>query len=180
MPRRSPTLIALTAALVWLVASMMVITAGLITPAIAGEHLPEKATITLESASRAELEAVLMELKKRASIRVVKVDYAANADKASVGPSSEEQVAVDRALKKREPVRLDVELTSIRYDNEGKGIFTTATGTVWRETVASPTRSRLDPKRTYRGVITTGLIGGYRLNVEGVVRELKVEPIRAP
>ena len=45
--------------------------------------------------------------------------------------------------------------------------------------ITSPARSRLDPRRTYKGVITSGLMGGFRLNVEGVVRELKVEPIRA-
>jgi hypothetical protein len=46
--------------------------------------------------------------------------------------------------------------------------------------VASPARSRLDPRKTYKGIITTGMIGGFRLNLQGVVRELKVEPIRAP
>jgi hypothetical protein len=83
-------------------------------------------------------------------------------------------------LKKPDPIRIAVELTAVRYDADGKGVFTTANGTVWRETVAAPTRSRLDARRTYKGVITSGLMGGFRLNVEGVVRELKVEPIRIP
>lgn len=144
---------------------------------------PQKATVTLEVSDRAALEAALTELQTRGVARVSKIEYAperVQAETANKEPVAAERIVAERALKKPEAVRLEVELIGIRYDGEGKGVFTTATGTVWRETVASPTRSRLDPRRTYKGVITSGLIGGFRLNVEGIVRELKVEPIRSP
>lgn len=98
--------------------------------------------------------------------------------------ATERPTGNDRSYRRRtcaqkpDAVRIEVELTAVRYDADGKGVFTTSTGTVWRETVTSPVRSRLDSRRTYKGVITSGLMGGFRLNVEGVVRELKVEPIR--
>ena len=139
---------------------------------------PEKATITLEVADRTALEAALAELKTRGVIVSSKMEYAPT--RLNILPAATDRVVAERALKKPDPVRIEVELTAVRYDADGRGVFTTSTGTVWRETVTSSTRSRLDPRRTYKGIITSGLMGGFRLNVEGVVRELKVEPIRAP
>lgn len=139
---------------------------------------PEKATITLEVADRTALETALAELKTRGVIVSSKIEYAPT--RTSILPATTDRVVAERALKKPDPVRIEVELTAVRYDADGRGVFTTSSGTVWRETVTSPTRSRLDPRRTYKGIITSGLMGGFRLNVEGVVRELKVEPIRAP
>lgn len=139
---------------------------------------PEKATITLEVVDRAALEAALAELQSQGVIRSSKIDYALT--QTSRAPAATDRVVAERILKKPDAIRIEIELSAIRYDADGKGVFTTSTGTVWRETVASPVRSRLDPRRTYKGVITNGLMGGFRLNVEGVVRELKVEPIRTP
>ena len=139
---------------------------------------PEKATITLEVADRAALEAALTALQNQGVIRSSKIEYAPA--RQSVPPATTDRIVAERALKKPDAVRIEVELAAVRYDADGKGVFTTSTGTVWRETVTSPVRSRLDSRRTYKGVITSGLMGGFRLNVEGVVRELKVEPIRTP
>jgi len=139
---------------------------------------PEKATITLEVADRAALEAAMTELQNQGVIRSSKIEYAPA--RQSVPPATTDRIVAERALKKPDAVRIEVELAAVRYDADGKGVFTTSTGTVWRETVTSPVRSRLDSRRTYKGVITSGLMGGFRLNVEGVVRELKVEPIRTP
>jgi hypothetical protein len=139
----------------------------------------ERATITLEVTDRAALALALAELEAKGVVRESKVNYKAP-ERVATDRVTTESIVAERVLKKSDAVRLDVELISIRYDQEGKGVFTTATGTVWRETVASPARSRLDPRKTYKGIITTGMIGGFRLNLEGVVRELKVEPIRTP
>lgn len=142
------------------------------------QSAPEKATITLEVADRTALEAALSELQSQGVIRASKIDY--TPAQTSGAPATTDRIVAERILKKPDAVRIEVELSAIRYDADGKGVFTTSTGTVWRETVASPVRSRLDSRRAYKGVITSGLMGGFRLNIEGVVRELKVEPIRAP
>lgn len=139
---------------------------------------PEQATLTLEVVDRAALEAALVELKSRGVVRSSKIEYAATPTR--IVPAPTDRLVAERVLKKPDPIRIEVELTAIRYDADGKGVFTTANGTVWRETVSSPMRARLDARRAYRGVITSGLMGGFRLNVDGVVRELKVEPIRIP
>jgi hypothetical protein len=70
-----------------------------------------------------------------------------------------------------------VQLVRIRYGRDGFGFFTTAEGQVWRETVASPSRVHLDPERTYEAVIDRGFMGGFRMNVDGVRWEFKVEPL---
>lgn len=145
-----------------------VLTACLLPTFAVAQVSPQRATITLEVANKEELEAALAELQRRGVVLAPKIEY------------QTDRVVAERSLKKPDAVRIEVELTTVRYDSEGRGIFTTSSGTVWRETVPSPARSRLDPRRTYQGVITTGLIGGFRLNIDGITRELKVEPIRTP
>lgn len=75
------------------------------------------------------------------------------------------------------PQPLEVEIVSAVYDATGRGRFTTATGTVWREVVPAPTDQRLKPARRYRGTVTLGVISGYRMQLEGVPRILKVAPV---
>lgn len=75
------------------------------------------------------------------------------------------------------PRPLQVEVVAAVYDSTGRGRFTTASGTVWREVVPAPSDQRLRPGRRYRGTITLGLFSGYRMQLEGVPRILKVEPV---
>ena len=75
------------------------------------------------------------------------------------------------------PQPLEVEIVGAVYDSTGRGRFTTATGTVWREVVPAPADQRLKPTRRYRGTITLGVISGYRMQLEGVPRILKVAPV---
>lgn len=77
------------------------------------------------------------------------------------------------------PQPLAVEVVAAVYDATGRGRFTTATGTVWREVVPAPADQRLRPGRRYRGTITLGIFSGYRMQLEGVPRILKVEPSEA-
>ncbi|MGA0800625.1 MAG: hypothetical protein ACO3P5_09310, partial [Steroidobacteraceae bacterium] len=91
----------------------------------------EKATITLEVTDRAALASALAELEAKGVIRESKVDYKAP-ERVATNRVTTESLVAERVLNKSDAVRLEVELTSIRYDQEGKGVFTTATGTVWR------------------------------------------------
>lgn len=77
------------------------------------------------------------------------------------------------------PQPLAVEVVAAVYDASGRGRFTTATGTVWREVVPAPADQRLRPGRRYRGTITLGIFSGYRMQLEGVPRILKVAPADA-
>lgn len=70
----------------------------------------------------------------------------------------------------------NVEIVRIRYGRDGYGIFTTADGQVWRETVAAPARRHLNPERTYQAVIHRSILG-FRMNVDGIRWEYKVEPL---
>ena len=76
-----------------------------------------------------------------------------------------------------EPTSLDVVIVSVRYDGGGRGQFETEAGQFWRETVASPSNSHLRPGRRYEARIDRGALGGFRMNVKGLRRELKVEPL---
>jgi len=71
---------------------------------------------------------------------------------------------------------LAVEIVAATYDSSGRGRFTTAAGTIWRETVPTPVQQRLKSGRVYRGAITPGIFGGYRMELVGIPRVLKVEP----
>lgn len=75
---------------------------------------------------------------------------------------------------------LTVEVIAATYDASGRGRFTTSTGTSWRETVPTPAEQRLKNGRKYTGTITLGVFGGYRMQLNGVPRILKVEPVERP
>ena len=80
------------------------------------------------------------------------------------------------AQENAEPTSVRVELTRIRYGRDGFGIFTTADGQVWRETVSAPRRRHLDPEQTYQAEIRRTVLG-YRMLVDGIRWEYKVEPL---
>lgn len=83
-----------------------------------------------------------------------------------------------RARQEAESARQDVrvQLVRIRYGRDGYGIFTTAEGQVWRETVAAPARRHLNPNQSYEAVIHNTALG-FRMNVDGIRWEYKVEPL---
>lgn len=74
------------------------------------------------------------------------------------------------------PQEARVQLVRIRYGRDGYGFFTTSEGQVWRETVAAPARRHLEPDQTYEAVIRSTILG-YRMNVDGIRWEYKVEPL---
>ena len=70
-----------------------------------------------------------------------------------------------------------VQIIATTYDSRGIGTFRCADGQVWRETMASPERKRLDPEREYTARIVRGTFGGYRMHVDGVRAMKTVERI---
>jgi len=71
----------------------------------------------------------------------------------------------------------DMRILSASYNARGLGTFRMANGQVWRETMASPERRRLQPDQEYKARIVRGKIGGYRMHVEGVRWMMTVERI---
>lgn len=61
-----------------------------------------------------------------------------------------------------------VTIVATSYNGKGLATFRCADGQVWRETMASPERRRLDPEREYTARIVRGTFGGYRMHVDGV------------
>lgn len=70
-----------------------------------------------------------------------------------------------------------VQLVGVQYGRDGLGLFRTADGQYWRETTSAPARRRLDTDRTYEAVIERGVLGGFRMTVDGIRWEYKVEPL---
>jgi hypothetical protein len=68
-----------------------------------------------------------------------------------------------------------VRIVDVRYDAADLGTFRMADGQVWRETVATPARLHLKPGREYDAEIERGVVGGYRMRVDGVRWLHKVE-----
>jgi uncharacterized protein YggE len=98
------------------------------------------------------------------------------ADAATTGPTPTGASTADDSA----PVALAVEIVDASYDATGRGRFTTAVGTIWREVVPVPREQRLRSGRRYAGTITAGIFGGYRMQLTGVPRILKVEPVPTP
>ncbi|MCL4713460.1 MAG: hypothetical protein KJZ75_01015 [Hyphomonadaceae bacterium] len=70
-----------------------------------------------------------------------------------------------------------VRIVQVSYNREGLGRFVTEEGQAWRETTPAPQRRWLDPDEDYTAQISRGMLGGYRMNVEGIRWEYKVEPL---
>ena len=75
-----------------------------------------------------------------------------------------------------EPEEARVQITRVRYGGDGLGLFTTADGQVWRETTAAPRRRWLETDETYEATIHRNIFG-FRMNVDGIRWEYKVEPL---
>jgi hypothetical protein len=76
------------------------------------------------------------------------------------------------------PEQVEVRIASVSYSDEGRGLFATADGQLWRETERSPRSQRLWPGHEYSARIERGVLGGYRMYVDGVRRMIKVERLR--
>ncbi|HKX56377.1 MAG TPA: hypothetical protein VJN01_09750, partial [Xanthomonadales bacterium] len=73
---------------------------------------------------------------------------------------------------------LTVRIVAVRYDPAGLGLFKLDNGQIWRETEVFPRHLRLDPGGEYQAVLQRGSVGGYRMQVEGIRRMLKVERLK--
>ena len=96
---------------------------------------------------------------------------------APAGLGSEQVRKRQRALD-APPEKMNVQIASVRYNAEGRGIFTMADGQVWLETETTPAVQRLKPGSQYSARIETGRIGGYRMYVDGVRRMIKLERVK--
>lgn len=71
-----------------------------------------------------------------------------------------------------------VRITSFAYNSQGMGQFRLENGQVWRETEKSPRQYRPETGQQYEATIERGKVGGYRMQVEGIRRMLKVERLK--
>ena len=97
----------------------------------------------------------------------------ANAPSAALG--SEQVQQKQRSSGEMVEQSLLVSIRSARYNSQGLGVFKLDNGQVWRETEAMPQHLRLKPDQAYAAELERGKVGGYRMQVEGVRRMLKVE-----
>jgi hypothetical protein len=73
---------------------------------------------------------------------------------------------------------LSVRIVSTRYTSQGLGVFMFENDQIWRETEAMPQHLRLEPDQAYTATLERGKVGGYRMQVEGIRRMLKVERLK--
>ena len=84
---------------------------------------------------------------------------------AGLGTEQIRQAQPDKGKADREvPVRI----VQASYDRAGIGTYRTEDGQVWKETMPSPAHRRLAADKPYTGRIVRGLLGGYRLHVDGI------------
>lgn len=140
----------------------------------------------------AEPSTALIGVEARVIVRYALVPATAQAEVLAIAAAKENQRAAATTVPSSAAVDKDststsaavesvpavaVEIVAATYDSTGRGRFTTAAGTLWREVVPTPAQQRLKNGRTYRGSITAGIFGGYRMELEGIPRILKVEPV---
>jgi len=71
-----------------------------------------------------------------------------------------------------------VSIVRVSYGRDGLGRFVTAEGQIWRETVAAPERRWLRAEEApFEGEISRGPLGGFRLNIDGIRWEYRIEPV---
>ena len=71
--------------------------------------------------------------------------------------------------------RITVQISEIVYTRTGRTLFFTEDGQIWRETDSQPVGRRLSTKKQYLAEITQSMFGGYRMDIDGVRRIIKVE-----
>ena len=71
-----------------------------------------------------------------------------------------------------------VRIVSTRYTSQGLGVFIFDNDQIWRETEAMPRHLRLESDQAYAATLERGTVGGYRMQVEGIRRMLKVERLK--
>jgi len=73
------------------------------------------------------------------------------------------------------PQLVAVQIVGVSYDARERGTFRTADGQVWRETELLERRPRLSTSKQYTARIERGVVGGYRMYVDGIRWMYKVE-----
>lgn len=73
------------------------------------------------------------------------------------------------------PQLVAVQIVGVSYDARERGTFKTADGQVWRETELLERRPRLSSSKQYTARIERGVVGGYRMYVDGIRWMYKVE-----
>lgn len=71
-----------------------------------------------------------------------------------------------------------VRIVASRYDSTELGLFKLANGQIWRETEETPYHLRLKPGQSYEAIIERGKLGGYRMQIDGIKRMLKIERLK--
>lgn len=71
-----------------------------------------------------------------------------------------------------------VEISEIVYPRSGRTLFFTEDGQIWRETDSYSQGRRLSTNKKYTAEITQSMFGGYRMNIDGVRRIIKVERLQ--
>ena len=67
-----------------------------------------------------------------------------------------------------------VKIENVTYGFDGRGLFRTSDGQVWKGTESTPHEQRLDPSKSYVGRIERGSLGGYKMYLDGVPRMIRV------
>jgi hypothetical protein len=89
-----------------------------------------------------------------------------------------EQVRNARRAAAGSPEVVRVQIVSVAYNAEGRGVFVMADGQEWRETERTPQPQRLKTDRQYTGTVERGRLGGYRMYLDDVRRMIKVERVK--
>lgn len=94
------------------------------------------------------------------------------------GTLGAEQVRTSRRTADAAPDQMQVQITSVTYTAEGHGLFLMSDGQQWRETEKAPKGQRLNIDGQYTARIQRGMLGGYRMYVDGMRRMIKVERVK--
>jgi hypothetical protein len=86
-----------------------------------------------------------------------------------------EQVEARERTREDGPKPVAIQIVSVSYDARERGTFRTADGQIWRETETLDRRPRLSASKQYAARIERGVVGGYRMYVDGIRWMYKVE-----
>ncbi len=158
----------------------LVVSALVFFPAgLAAQEIDEIAICQQAAAPKAQitcLEEAIRTLKRQAQNDFAAAPQSLNAQAPELG--AEQVKNRQTRFEPKESQTLTATIAEASYSLRDRLIVILDNGQIWRQSQGGERKLRLSPKRTYEVEIKPGLISGYKMNIKGQNRTIRVERLK--